>query len=194
MYLKSHQDFDPGEQKKRPYNWTVDPVDFRFGKVGKNLIHDEIRQVMNPDFCSIKFPETKLIKTNLNDFMDKNDAKLGKSANLGQKQFPPDHVFGVKIEPNEWNAGKCIRGEGTLYDVREDDDLGKCTKLGSRNIPKDGDEGRVFGVPSIRYDIKKPEKQSVADPNVPLPNPELRRLNHRNQAALPPVVQFLRCG
>jgi hypothetical protein len=29
--------------------------------------------------------------------MDKKDVKLGKSANLGQKQFPPDHVFGVKI-------------------------------------------------------------------------------------------------
>ncbi len=25
---------------------------------------------------------------------------------------------------------------------------------------------RVFGVPTIRYDIKKPERQSVADPQV----------------------------
>ena len=33
MYLKSHKDYDPGEQKKRPYNWNVDPTDFRFGKV-----------------------------------------------------------------------------------------------------------------------------------------------------------------
>ena len=40
MYLKSHLDYDPGEQKKRPYNWNVDPSDFRFGKVAKNIIHN----------------------------------------------------------------------------------------------------------------------------------------------------------
>ena len=33
-------------------------------------------------------------------------------------------------------------------------------------MPKMGDENRKFGVPTIRYDIKKPEQQSVADPNV----------------------------
>lgn len=33
MYLKSHSDFEAGEQKKREYNWNVDPTDFRFGKV-----------------------------------------------------------------------------------------------------------------------------------------------------------------
>lgn len=71
--------------------------------------------------------------------MDRKDVKLGKPANLGQKQFPPDYVFGVRIEGNQWNAGKCLKGEGTEYDVREDDNLGRCTKLGSRNIPKAGD-------------------------------------------------------
>lgn len=40
MYLKSHQDYDPGEQKNREYQWNVDPKDFRFGKVAKNIIHD----------------------------------------------------------------------------------------------------------------------------------------------------------
>lgn len=29
--------------------------------------------------------------------MDKKDDKLGKPANLGQKQFPPDKVFGVRV-------------------------------------------------------------------------------------------------
>lgn len=32
--------------------------------------------------------------------MDRKDNKLGKPSNLGQKQFPPDYVFGVRIEPN----------------------------------------------------------------------------------------------
>ena len=38
MYLKSHKDYDPAEQKKRPYNWPVEPTDFRFGQVAKNVI------------------------------------------------------------------------------------------------------------------------------------------------------------
>lgn len=33
MYLKSHADYEAGEQKKRTYDWKIDPTDFRFGKV-----------------------------------------------------------------------------------------------------------------------------------------------------------------
>lgn len=166
LYLKSHQDYDPGEQKKRPYDWKVDPSDFRFGMVAKNIIHNEMKQVMAPEANSDKFPKTQLIKSNLNDYFDRRDNKLGKPANLGQKQLGPDYVYGMRIEANEWDAGKCLRGEGTEYDVREDDDLGRCTRVGCRNIPKEGDQNRVFGVSTIRYDIKKPAQQSVADPNV----------------------------
>ena len=86
--------------------------------------------------------------------------------NLGQKIYPADRVFGVRIEPNEWNAGKCINGEPNSHEVRPDDDLGHTNKFGWRNQPKQGDEARVFGVPTIRYDIPKPKQQSVADPNV----------------------------
>lgn len=68
---------------------------------------------MIPEASSDKFPETKIIKKSLNDFFDKKDNKLGKPANLGQKQLGPNHVYGMRIEPNEWNAGKCLRGEGT---------------------------------------------------------------------------------
>ena len=49
MYLKSHKDYDPGEQKIRPYNWPVDPTDFRFGKIQKNPVHKEIKQIMEPE-------------------------------------------------------------------------------------------------------------------------------------------------
>lgn len=50
--------------------------------------------------------------------------------------------------------------------MRPDDDLGRTNKYGFRNITKEGDENRLFGVPTIRYDIPKPKMQSVADPNV----------------------------
>jgi len=43
--------------------------------------------------------------------------------------------------------------------------LGKTNKFGYRNITKQGDENRVFGVPTIRSDISAPQKKSIADPN-----------------------------
>ena len=52
---------------------------------------------MAPESNCDKFPDTKVIKSNLNDFFDKKDNKLGKPANLGQKQLGPDHVYGMRI-------------------------------------------------------------------------------------------------
>ena len=111
-------------------------------------------------------PKTVFVKSNLQDYLDKKDDKLGKGMNLGQKQFPPDRVFGVRVESNEWDAGKCIKGEANSHEVRPDDDLGHTNRYGFRNITKEGDEGRTFGIPTIRYDIPKPAQQSVADPQV----------------------------
>ncbi len=91
---------------------------------------------MSPEAYNQKFPQTKFVKSNLNDFIARKDDKLGKPANLGQKQFPADHVFGVRIEPNEWDAGKCLKGEATEYEVRPDDNLGKSLRHGFRNITK----------------------------------------------------------
>ncbi len=45
-------------------------------------------------------PKTVFVKSHLQDFLDKKDDKLGKGMNLGQKQFPPDRVFGVRVEGN----------------------------------------------------------------------------------------------
>lgn len=52
---------------------------------------------MSPEGQNQKFPETKFVSTHVNDFNARKDDKLGKPANLGQKQFPSDHVFGVRI-------------------------------------------------------------------------------------------------
>jgi retron-type reverse transcriptase len=39
-------------------------------------------------------------------------------------------------------------------------------RSGWRNEPKNGDETRVFGIPTIRNDINKKGMKSVADPQV----------------------------
>ena len=43
--------------------------------------------------------------------------------------------------------------------------MGKTVKSGYRNITKDGDEDRVFGIPIHRNDLNK-KTISLADPNV----------------------------
>jgi len=52
-----------------------------------------------------------------------------------------------------------------LQEATLDQGLGKSTKFGTRNLTKNGDQDRVFGTPTIRTDIMKPIKKSVADPN-----------------------------
>ncbi len=50
--------------------------------------------------------------------------------------------------------------------MKPDDNVGRSTNFGTRNIPKEGDERRVFGLPTIRSDILKPALTSVANPYV----------------------------
>ena len=56
-----------------------------------------MKQVIAPESYDDSFPKTKLIQKNLDNFLDKKDDKLGKPANLGQKQLGPDHVYGMRI-------------------------------------------------------------------------------------------------
>ena len=73
-------------------------------------------------------------------------------------------IFGKNPRKNdEWNVGQVIRGEATFKEAYQDPGLGRTTKLGFRNVPKRGDEGRAFGLPSIRADITKPGTNSIAN-------------------------------
>jgi hypothetical protein len=52
---------------------------------------------MEPEGQNKNFPQTVFVSSHLNDFSAKRNDILGKPANLGQKQFPQDHAFGVRI-------------------------------------------------------------------------------------------------
>jgi len=39
LYKKTHGNFQPGEQKNREYNWTVDPTEHRFGYSEKKVLN-----------------------------------------------------------------------------------------------------------------------------------------------------------
>jgi hypothetical protein len=66
-----------------------------------------------------------------------------------------------------WNAAKCIHGEPSEKELQPDNDLGRSTKVGCRNVVrKPEDHTRSFGTPTIRTDIPFKERRSVADYNV----------------------------
>ncbi len=64
----------------------------------------------------------------------------------------------------QWNAAQCIHGEPSEAELLPDRDLGRCTKIGARNIPRtEADQDRAFGCPTIRTDISGRKQKSVAD-------------------------------
>ncbi len=116
------------------------------------------------------FPKTVIVQKTVEDQKAVANDQLGKPKNLGQGKpmnVNDDHIFGVKnVSGNGvWNAANCIHGDPVDHrELNADRDLGTCTKTGCRNVVRrPEDNGRVFGVPTIRTDIPYKEKRSVAD-------------------------------
>ena len=114
--------------------------------------------------------------------------------NLGQTKnlHDPNVVFGQNPKRIDiWNVAQCIRGEATFKEAYEDPKLGKTTRFGFRNTTKRGDEGRVFGVPSIRFDVSKPANPSVANNVVGVRELELWRRPFRSGTYIPSRLHSL---
>ncbi len=96
LYIKSHGMYDAGkririltkrlnwigEQRKRDYQWPFNPQDHVFGRTEK-LVADEGRFCLQPETADKSaFPNTKIVKKNVEDFKDFNADHLGKTKNL----------------------------------------------------------------------------------------------------------------
>ena len=85
------------------------------------------------------FPETVFVKKTVEERNAVVKDELGSIRNLGQgkPKVPADHAFGIKNVGGSatWNAAKCIHGAPVSEkELMPDPDLGKCTKLGARNV------------------------------------------------------------
>merc|ERR1719506_3356953 len=78
----------------------------------------------------------------------------------GRIPVPPDHAYGIKCIGSDTTVGDCLRGWYSEEEQKAEPDLGKCIKVGRRNVLE---ANRSYGVPSIRSDITKPERRSCAD-------------------------------
>lgn len=165
MYFKSHGLTEAGEQIKREYQWQVDPEKHRFGMPDPKQLNGAA-QALHPERYETTFPKTTIVKKTVEDFRSTANDELGRPRNLGQTNGPVPHDFAFgksTVSKDPWNAAKCIHGQPTEKELQPDKDLGRTNKFGFRNVPRPGDEDRVFGVPTIRKDINKKELKSVAD-------------------------------
>jgi len=165
LYITSHANYDPGEQRTRGYKWVdesgpIDPAQYRFG-AGKEGEKAGVAKAMNPWLDRTYQPPPVVVEKLLEDHRELSAEALGKAKNLGfGKYTDPQHMFGVPSQSApEWGVRECI-GNYPPEEQQPDKDLGKSVRPGWRN---QGPADRVFGVPSIRSDIAAPMLKSVAD-------------------------------
>jgi len=168
LYVKSHANYDPGEQRHRGYSWVdkqgkIDPQTFRFGG---NVHEGEklgVAKAINPVLDDTYKRPPVVVEKRLEDFKTVSSETLGAVKNLGfgPKTVGATHVYGMPSQSGpEWGVRECI-GNYAPAEQLPDKDLGKSIRPGWRNLS--ATEKRVFGVPSIRSDIPAPSLKSVAD-------------------------------
>jgi hypothetical protein len=160
-YVRTHGDYDPGEQKKRGYNWgahNVDPSVNRFGFVEPKDSQDN--PAMDPKYSTV------IVKKRCDDFRKIKLDELGTTKNMGfgTRSLDPDHAFGLMNTDEKLSVGDCI---ASGYDTHvSDDTLGKSitrSKLRAKqkSVDQVHDPTRSFGVPTVRTDISKPKVRKV---------------------------------
>jgi len=166
LYVKSHSNFDPGEQRHRGYTWvdkkgSIDPATFSFGGNVKTNEIAGVAKAINPRLDETLPRDAVVVEKRLEDFRHISKDPLGAVKPVGHGHLTPDDfVFGAPSQRTpEWGVRECI-GNYSKEEQAPDPDLGRSVRPGWRNsAPPE----RMFGVPSIRSDIPAPALKSVAD-------------------------------
>ena len=131
----------PGQQKRRNYNWPVDPTTTTFGVKGETGIG-------------------RGSSSGVASALQMKDGRCVESTKEAKRSIDSDKVFGKSTCQSNDSAADCLGHAGDAADNTQDiDDLGKSLTPGFRNV----ETSRAFGTPSIRTDIPKYDRSSVAD-------------------------------
>ncbi|CAK69382.1 unnamed protein product (macronuclear) [Paramecium tetraurelia] len=93
MYLKSHGNFEAGEQKNREYNWKINPNDYRFGKKEERE-QEQVKKILQHELTQNQYPKTTIISKNQEDWKNYNEDPLGKPKNQAQLNLRMPQIFG----------------------------------------------------------------------------------------------------
>jgi len=168
LYRRSHGTWAAGEQKRRDYNWPLDPQTYRFGEKGDTIalngvsknVYDILHGAGDVPSCV----NTKRVE----DFRNMTNI-LGQTRNLGQNSSsrPFDTIYGKpsasgRATKGTWGAADVMKGAYSVDAQKPDVDLGKSITPGFRNISL---EDRAYGCPSIRTDLPAgpAARRSLAD-------------------------------
>lgn len=170
QYKRSHNHFEPGEQVARKYNMpeeTLDPF-FKFGVAAQHGAANGSNMklalnVMAEDDGQYK--QTKLVQKVCEDYRNVVHPRFATKVHYMQgangPPMDPNWAYGIKSISSDCTARSCILGYYALDEQLPDQDLGRCTKPGRRNVTS---HPRAFGIPSVRTDLAAPpERRSVAD-------------------------------
>lgn len=170
QYKRSHNHFEPGERVDRGYNLPEEVHD-PFFKFGVAAIHgatdgSNMKLALN---CMAEddghFKQTKMVQKVCEDYRNVVHPKFASKVHYMQgatgPPMDPNWAYGVKSITSDCTARSCILGYYQLDEQLPDQDLGRCTKPGRRNVTK---QARAFGIPSVRTDLEAPPgRRSVAD-------------------------------
>jgi hypothetical protein len=172
MYRTTHGLTEPGEQKNRNYNWSMDKTKHSFGKPQEKEYNGAKKSLMT-DLLEAEYPKTNIVTKRLEDYRKATEEGLGKTRYRGtvNPNLREDFTFGapsIKNVDDHWNLGKCLQGDKNR-NIQAESDLGRSilhrSKLNARQ-PKEYDPNRTFGVPSVREDLPRKRNVSVNDMNV----------------------------
>jgi len=155
--VRTHGNFHPGESVCRNYSLPpkVHDPHFRYGAVEAwepGMKGNGVKNALNVDSYNNETSRTKIVQRTSEDHRQVCKDHLGEIRNAmqGSPPVPPDHVYGLKREP-EHTAGELIRGVFAPQD-EEPDTVGRCSTQGRRNFFTH----RRFGMATIRDDLMAP--------------------------------------
>uniref|UniRef100_A0A0G4I4K9 EFHB C-terminal EF-hand domain-containing protein n=1 Tax=Chromera velia CCMP2878 TaxID=1169474 RepID=A0A0G4I4K9_9ALVE len=172
QYIRSHSQWAPGEKAVRHYKWPehIDENGHRFGLAEKMPETDGVKKAINRLAEPGYYPQTRVDVKASEDYKTVSHCEVGKSRNLGVGRLPvpDDFSFGASTGVDEVSAGQCVTGFYSAAEQLPDPDLGKNTKnvrepRKTAAPPMKLSNTRAFGVPSVRLDIARPLRRSVAD-------------------------------
>jgi hypothetical protein len=83
LYRKTHGNFAPGEQRRRDYEWKVDPTQHAFGYAEKRVLNGAALALQS-ERQEEQYPKTTIVLKTVEDHKAVASDHLGRSKNLGQ--------------------------------------------------------------------------------------------------------------
>jgi hypothetical protein len=172
LYVQTHKSYHPGEQVRRyKEGIPLDTTEHRFGKVDNKEL-DGVKKSLQPSVTDKQSGfnyEPAIVNKTQQEYLQFHRDPLGKSRHhiLTQNDLPQHvlesaHTFGMATKADPWGASECMKGNYTSEQQQPDNDLGRTVKTFRTTLPPN-DPGRIYGCPTIRYDIKAPRNRSISD-------------------------------